>query len=496
MKLSHLLPHGTYRSSACADEIEICGLCDHTDEVKEGYAFIAKRGKSFDPLLLLSKLEQGGICAVILEEGHPIPFESIIPLFFVQDISATASDMWNRYYRQPGKDLCLIGITGTNGKTTTAHILAHLLNASGKKSGYIGTLGVYSAGKERADLKEGNMTTPCARYLFRALRALRDDGCECVVLEVSSHALMQKRVRPLSFSLSVFTNLSEDHLDYHLTEDAYFEAKALLFKQSLHALINVDDEHGRKLYKRLVMPKSSYGILNEAHYQLTELNENASHGAQYTCRTSTCSFPVKTSLHGSFNLYNSLAATSAAVILGACPNDIAKGFLSLPKIPGRMEVVPLEKYGTPFTVIIDYAHTPDAMEAVLRSARRLTRGRVIALFGAGGDREKEKRGKMGKIAEKYADFVFITTDNSRSEAPLSIIRDILSGMAKKERRRVICNRKNAIEEALTYAKAGDTLLLLGKGHEEYVIDKTGQKPFSERAIIENFFKKRGSEHGC
>lgn len=495
MKLSNLLPPGTYRSSACADEIEICGLCDHTDDVKEGYAFIAKRGKSFDPLHLLSKLEQGGVRALIIEEEHTLPFETTVPCFFVQDISASSADIWNRYYRHPSKDLCLVGVTGTNGKTTTAYILAHLLSAAGKRSGYIGTLGVYSAGQERKDLKEGNMTTPTAKHLFRALRALRDDGCECVVLEVSSHALVQKRVRPLSFALSVFTNLSEDHLDYHLSLDDYFEAKALLFRQSMHALINIDDAYGQKLYERLSIPKSSFGILQNALYELTDLNESDPSGAQYTCQTRTHSFPVKTPLHGSFNLYNSLAAVSAAVLLGACPNDIAKGFSTLPKIPGRMETLPLDKYGVPFTVIIDYAHTPDAMEAVLRSAKSLTRGRVIALFGAGGDREKEKRGKMGRIAERYADFVFITTDNSRSEAPLSIIRDILSGMASKEKRRVICNRKNAIEEALSFAKAGDTLLLLGKGHEEYTIDKNGQKPFNEKAIVESFFERRGRAHG-
>ena len=488
MKLSHLLPSGTYRSTASADEIEISGLCEHTDEIKEGEAFIARRGKSFDPLHLLSKMEQGGVRAIILEKGHPLPFETQIPCLYVEDIEKTRAILWSRYYRSPQNELSLIGITGTNGKTTTAYILTHLLNSIGKKCGYIGTLGVYSDKTVRKDLKEGNMTTPSPRCLFRALRALCDDGCRYVVMEVSSHALVQKRVLPLSFTLSVFTNLSEDHLDYHGTMDAYFEAKALLFKQSSRALINTDDAYGEALYRKLLIPKSSFGILHDATFSLTDLNESTPNGAQYTCCTPTACFPLKTNLHGRFNLYNSLAAVSAALLLGACPDEAIKGLSTLPQIPGRMERLPLEKYGVPFSVIIDYAHTPDAMEAVLRSARGITRGRILALFGAGGDREKEKRAKMGKIAERYADFVFVTTDNSRTEAPLSIIRDILSGMPKEEKRRVISNRKAAIEEALSFARTGDTLLILGKGHEEYLIDKNGETHFSEKEIVENFFQ--------
>ena len=497
MKLSYLLPNATdYRSDYSAEEIEICGVCDNTEDMQNGDVFIAKRGKNFDPLHLLSKMEQCGISAIILEDGHNLPFVTDIPCFYIRDIEEGSAHIWSRYYRRPEKELSLIGITGTNGKTTTAAILSHLLNTSGEKCGYIGTLGVFSAAKERKDLKEGNMTTPSPKVLFKALRALCDDGCRYAVIEVSSHALIQKRVSPLCFRLSLFTNLSEDHLDYHKTMDAYFDAKALLFKQSAHALVNIDDPYGKVLYEKLSIPKSSLGILSEAAYSLTDLNESDPRGAQYTCCGENIYFPVRTNLCGVFNLYNSLAAISASIILGICPDEITKGLLTLPAVRGRMERLSLEKYAVPFSVIIDYAHTPDALKAVLSSARRFTRGRVIALFGAGGDREKEKRAKMGMIAESYADFIFVTTDNSRSETPLVIIRDILSGMAKEEKRRVICNRKTAIEEALSFAREGDTLLLLGKGHEKYIIDKNGESPFCERKIVEDFFEKRARTYDC
>ena len=491
MKLSELLPSGAYRASISAEMVDIKGLSDHTEEAREGDAFIARRGKRFDPLHMLSKMESVGVRAIILEEGHHIPVKSNIPCFFVKDIEETRASLWSKYFGVPQKDLAVIGITGTNGKTTTALILSHILNASGRKCGYIGTLGVFSGGRARDELKEGTLTTPSPKHLFGALRALRDDGCKYAVLEVSSHALEQKRVLPISFTVSAFTNLSEDHLDYHETMDAYFEAKALLFRQSSHALINIDDPYGRALYKRLLIKKSSLGILCNADHSLTDLNEKEGSGAQYTYRARGDSIPLKTNLLGSFNLYNSLTAVSLARMLGVDAKDIQTGLLSLPVIRGRMEKLIFKEKAPPFSVIIDYAHTPDALKAAICCAKRFTRGRVIAVFGAGGDREKEKRAKMGTVAERYADFSFITTDNSRSEETLSIIRDILSGMPKEEKRKVVSNRKNAIEEALSAAKDGDTVLLLGKGHEEYMVTKEGTVPFSEKSIVYAFLLERG-----
>jgi len=491
LKLSHLLPCGAYRASISAEEVEINGLSEHTDEMKEGDAFIARRGERFDPLHMLSKIEKSGVRAIILEEGHYLPSQSTVPCFFVKDIEETRASLWSKYFGEPQRDLTVIGITGTNGKTTTALILSHILNASGRKCGYIGTLGVFSGEKARANLKEGTLTTPSPKYLFGALRALKNEGCAYAVLEVSSHALAQKRVLPISFTVSAFTNLSEDHLDYHETMDAYFEAKALLFRQSAHALINIDDPYGRALYKRLFIKKSSLGILSNADHSLTDLNEKQGSGAQYTYQTREMSVPLKTNLLGSFNLYNSLTAVSLASMLGVHQSKIQEALQSLPVITGRMERLVFKEKAPPFSVIIDYAHTPDALEAAIRSARRFTRGRVLAVFGAGGDREKEKRAKMGAIAEQYADFSFVTTDNSRNEETLSIIRDILSGMPNEEKRKVISNRKNAIEEALSVARDGDTVLLLGKGHEEYMVTKEGTLPFSERSIVTAFLSERG-----
>ena len=492
MKLSNLLPSGSYRSSIPAEEIEIHGLSEHTSEIEPNSAFIARKSESFDPLHFLSRLEKEGIKAIVLEEGHSLPYHTDIPCFFVKDIEKTSAILWSNYYGSPQNELSLVGITGTNGKTTTALILSHLLNASERKCGYIGTLGVISGKKSHEELKEGNMTTPSPRYLFRALRTLCEEGCKYAVLEVSSHALVQKRVLPLSFTVSVFTNLSEDHLDYHGSMEEYLKAKMLIFRQSSHALINLDDPCGKEIYQQLLIPKTSFGIFEYADHTLTDLNERSSQGTHYTYQSPDGSFPIKTSLVGTFNLYNALAATATATLLGLSSEEIQRAHASLPPIKGRMERLPVEKYGASFSVIIDYAHTPNAMEAAIRCAKKFTRGRVIAVFGAGGDREKEKRSKMGKIAERFADFSIVTTDNSRGETPLCIIRDILEGMPKQEKRRVISSRKSAIEAALSCAKEGDTVLLLGKGHEEYLIQKDGSIPFSEREIVDNFLSKRGT----
>lgn len=495
MKLSYLLQEGTYTSNFSAEDVEIEGICENTEQIKGGELFILRRGKRFDPALLLAKIEKSGISAILSEEGHTLPFPPTAPCFFVKDIQRASAEIWAVYYGHPQKDLTVVAVTGTNGKTTTAHILTHVLNASGKRTGYIGTLGVFDGESFCPTLHEGNLTTPTPQHLFRALAALKAKGCTHAVMEVSSHALAQKRVHPIRFALSLFTNLSEDHLDYHKTMEAYFETKKRLFEQSSFAIVNVDDAYGERLFSEIKIPKQSLGILQSAYHSLSDLNETDVRGTNYTYLSKDISFPVFYPLFGSFNLYNTLFATAAALHLGVDADALTGALASLAPIPGRMERLSLSRFGIPFSVIIDYAHTPDAMEQCIRSARKFTPKRVIVLFGAGGEREKEKRSLMGHIAEKYADFVFVTSDNSRSENTLSIIKDILSGMEKEEKRRVISSRKKAIEAALSFAKAGDTVLLLGKGHEEYIIGRDGEMPFSERQIVTDFLTKTGACYG-
>jgi len=483
LKLSELLYQDEYRSNSDAHKIEIADLCIHTARMQRGDAFLISVGEKFNPLDHLSEMEDAGVAAIILEDGAELPRKTSIPCFYVPDIRLASSVMASRFYGNVHRSLTLIGITGTNGKTSTARILTHILGASGVRTGYIGTLGVYDGEILLEEYCEGEMTTPTPKALFQALSAFAERGITHVVMEISSHALEQKRIAPLHFALGIFTNLSEEHLDYHKTMENYYMAKRKLFAVCEHALINMDDAYGERLYLEHRGKKSSFGIINDADFRLTDLYENGTLGTQYTCMVPHAEFSVQTPLVGGFNLYNSLAAASAAILLDLCPAQITNALASLPQICGRMERLDLGCFDAPFSVFIDYAHTPDAIEQSLRCARSFTRGRLLVLMGAGGDREREKRAKMGACAEKFADFVFVTSDNSRSEEPSAIIRDIVSGMRHADKRCIIPDRATAIRVALAMAKKDDTVLLLGKGHEEYIIEKSQKKHFSERAIV-------------
>lgn len=484
MKLSELIPK-TLFSSLYDPSLEVNGISSHTDNVKKGDLFICKKGHRFDPSCLLSLVEKKGAVAVIAEQDISLP-PMQIPCFRVHDArEAEAIGLYHLYQLHKGMPK-LIGITGTNGKTSTAWMLHHIFVKSGICCGYIGTLGLFLNGERLSEFRADGMTTPSPSLLFSALAHFRDMGVGVVVMEVSSHALSQKRVHGLSFDFSVFTNLTEDHLDYHHTREEYFEAKYTLFKQTRHAVVNLDDPYGKRLYSLLSIPKSGCGVIEDASYFIEDLYESPAEGTKYRCVTPYMSFPVSYPLNGSFNVYNTLSAITVSLLYGLCPDQIQKALSCLPAIPGRFERLPLD---APFTVIIDYAHTPDAMEQALKTARSITKGDLYALFGAGGEREKEKRSIMGRIAEKLADFCIVTTDNPRGESPCTIFADILSGMQKSEKRIVISDRQRAIITALTRLKAGDTLLLLGKGHEEYIITSEGKKYFSEREIVTSFMEK-------
>lgn len=485
MKLSELIPE-TLFSSPYDPSLEISGISSHTDKVKQGDLFICKKGIRFDPACLLPLVEKRGAVAVIAESGVPLP-PLQIPCFRVHDTREAEAIALYHLYRLDKEMPKLIGITGTNGKTSTAWMLHHILKESGVSSGYIGTLGIFYNGKRLPQFTAEGITTPSPVLLFSALAYFRDNGAKAVAMEVSSHALKQKRVFGLTFDFALFTNLTEDHLDYHHTWEEYFEAKCALFKQAKHAVINMDDPYGKRLSALLAIPKSECGIIEDASYFIEDLYETPAEGTKYRCVTPYLSFPVSYPLNGSFNVYNTLFASILSLLYGLCPDQIQKALASLPPVPGRFEQLPLN---APFTVIIDYAHTPDAMEKALTAARRITQGNLYALFGAGGDREKEKRSIMGRVAEELADFCIVTTDNPRSERPCTIFSDILSGMQKQDKRIVISDRRRAIITALSRLEAGDTLLLLGKGHEEYIITREGKRPFSEREIVTSFMERK------
>lgn len=489
MLLSDLISKTGIYGKADSSKITITDVCDDTRELVRGALFIAIHGKHFSPLSHIDEIEKSGAAALLLSSSETPP-KTNIPCFFADDIREAASAVWEKYYGDPAKNLRLFAVTGTNGKTSTAMILAHFFNSAGINTAYIGTLGIY-LGDTLWEENEG-MTTPPPHRLYRILHALLLLGVQNVVIEVSSHAIAEKRTGRLCFDAVLFTNLTEDHLDYHKTMEDYFAVKKSLFKQTDHAIINTDDLYGEELFRELSCRKDSVGVINaNADYHISELHENGTDSTQYLCCAPFGEFPVSYPLFGAFNVYNTLIAITAAVHAGLCPDQISHAAKSIKKPCGRLEKLPLPEG---YNVIIDYAHTPDAMVKVLKITRRQTRGRLLALFGAGGDREREKRPMMGAIATELADMAFITADNPREEPLTQIFCDILSGIHPTRQNYILIpDRAQAIRQALSELTPEDTLLLLGKGHEEYLLVGREKIPFSEKKIVDAFIKEKSEK---
>ncbi len=396
------------------------------------------------------------------------------------------------YFRYVGVDigeLKFIGVTGTNGKTTTATMIKRILEAEGKKTGFIGTGKIESVGKMLTDLTY-SMTTPDPDILYPALAVMKNDGCEYIVMEVSSHALALEKLAPISFEASVFTNLSHEHLDFHQNMQNYYRAKMRLFEQSKIGIFNIDDAYVRRAFAECKCKKTSVGVLWSADTVAKEPEMRGLSGSSYLYRARDFIFRMNLPLAGAYNIYNSLCAITAAVTVG-CRPCIAKRALEEMRSPtGRFEVIESD-----ITVIIDYAHTPMAIENMLKTVNSCKNAgqKLICIFGCGGVRDKKKRPIMGHIAETLADFAVITEDNSRSEDRDRIINDILSGISDSSKIAVIPSRRLAIENTLLNAPASSVIAILGKGAEKYNIDSTGAHPFDEHEIIAETLKKRKRE---
>lgn len=373
----------------------------------------------------------------------------------------------------------IVGITGTNGKTTTSLATAHLLRKLGLTVGTVGTI-FSDDGREK---RESTYTTPPPEELLPLLSRMRDNRVDCAVMEVSSHALAQGRVEGIAFDLGIFTNLTRDHLDYHKTAEAYADAKKKLFAASRASLLNIDDPAAEEMAWASAGIVWYYGADAGADFRVVSPRADRN-GVFFTFDTGDSRFPVASSLIGSFQPYNLAAALAAVRILtGRIPDE---PFADFAPVTGRMERLPAD---ADFEVYLDFAHTPDALARALASLRPLCRGRLFVLFGCGGDRDRGKRPEMGRIASETADFVYLTSDNPRSEEPEAILADIRAGI-QKENYTVIPDRRAAIEQAIAGCRKGDVLLLAGKGHENYIIDKNGKHDFREREIVSGFIRKK------
>ena len=445
------------------------GITCNSKEVKEGYVFFAIRGTKFDGHSFVKEAEKKGAYAVVVEK----PVSSKIPVIIVEDTKKALGKAAHEFYGKPSEKLNVIGITGTNGKTTTTHLIEKILLEAGESTGLIGTI-YYRLGEKI--LGKGR-TTPDQITWHRTLKEFYDLGAKNVVAEVSSHALDQSRVYPTSFEAVVFTNLSQDHLDYHKTMEEYFTSKARLFREyrSKVKIINSDDPYGKRLLKSVEGDVITYG--RNGDLKILDFQTDFE-GSILRISFKGKEYEFRTNLIGDFQAYNLSAAVAYALWRGIEPGIIQKA-LKCVNVPGRFEVV----YSDKFTVIIDYAHTPDAVENVLKTARKLTKGRLISVFGAGGNRDREKRPLMGKAAEKYSDLIILTSDNPRDENPEEIIKDILKGIENKDKVITEVDRKKAIRKAVELASEGDIIAILGKGHEDYQEIKGVKYPFSDAQVV-------------
>ena len=452
------------------------GITDDSRRVQPGTVFIAVRGTERDGHDYLEMAQKAGAIAAIAEQASRVP--EGMPALIVRDGRRATPLAAAGAYGWPARELQLVGVTGTNGKTTTVNMLRHVLDAPGGRSASIGTLGVLVGSEGDAIEGGGGLTTPGPVELQRLLRVLADDGVTRVAMEVSSHSLHQRRVEGVLFDAVVFTNLTRDHLDYHGTMEEYFRAKARLLEYLLpHGTVvyNVDEPAWLELHTdRRRVGFSERVMTAEVHSEHVHFGPR---GSEWTLALERERLPVRLPLIGDFNVMNALGAAAAAYALGVSSGRIADRLSSLPQVPGRLELLNESP-----AVLRDYAHTPDALERALTAVRPFARGRLIAVFGCGGDRDRGKRPVMGEIAERLADLAIVTSDNPRTEDPEAILDEIEGGMHRTNHER-ITDRLEAIQRALAIATPDDVILLAGKGHETYQVRGTTKYPFDEKEIV-------------
>lgn len=470
MKLSEVIAEAAVKSVSGSLETEIGSLCYDSRKAEPGSLFFAVPGRNVDGNEFVEKAIENGASAIVSQE--PYPAESPIPWVLVSNARAAMASMAATFYGHPSQDISVVGVTGTNGKSTTAFLIHYLMAASWFRAGLIGTLH-YQIGDS---IQEAPHTTPESVDLQGLLADMVEAGCRGGVMEVSSHGLVQKRVKNVRFAAGIFTNLTQDHLDYHRTMDAYFEAKKILFdqisaqgeqgKDAPAIIINRDDRYGERMMKLTFTNTRMVTFGQNANCDFKASNVRMDfNGTQFTLSIEGRQMLVKTPLIGRFNVYNALAALAAAHSIGLNFREAVKNLETAPQVPGRLESVADRQIN--YRVYVDYAHTPDALENALGTLRELKPRRLITVFGCGGDRDKTKRPLMGAAAEKFSDFCIVTSDNPRTENPEEIILQTKSGMKKIDRLQVIEDRRAAITRAIDLAGERDIVLIAGKGHETY-----------------------------
>ena len=461
--------------------------------VSSGSLFVAVRGEQVDGHQFIPAAVSGGAGALVMQQ--PASVETI-PFVRVDDSRKALGLLGSRFYGDPSSRIRLIGVTGTNGKTTTTYVCKALLEALGRHVGLIGTV-AYQIGET---IVPAAHTTPGALELQQLLAKMVTGGCSTAVMEVSSHALAQARTSGCEYDVAVFSNLTQDHLDFHRTMEEYFQAKLKLFtgliegrKANKRAIINIDDPYGRRIVEHSPAPVWTYALTSKADLRAEDVRLSLQ-GTAFTAATPLGNVSIKSQLVGEHNVYNLLAAIGVALHEGATLDQVRQAVAQVTNVPGRFERV---LAGQSFTVVVDYAHTEDALVRLLTAAQTLKTGRIITVFGCGGDRDRSKRPKMGEAAVRYSDVVILTSDNPRTEDPQAILDQVEQGVINALQQqphvqyRKIIDRREAIEEAMRAAQGADMVLIAGKGHEDYQIIGTKKHHFDDREVARHAIEQLG-----
>lgn len=491
MRLSRLLQEAGLTCPEEYGELEITGLEYDSRRVKKGYLFVCLKGRQTDGHIFALDAAFKGAAAVVAEEPLPLAGH---PLILTRDTRKALPALAAAFYENPSQDMTLFGVTGTNGKTSITYLLRSILKETGNHCGLIGTI-AYRYGERTEDAPR---TTPESADLQRLFYEMRKQGILCCTMEVSSHALAMGRVDGIRFDYSVFSNLTQDHLDFHENIESYYQAKKKLFLQTEKGcIINIDDRHGARLYEELKQEGRrpiSYSIHQPKADYYGSLIETSRQGVTFELKQEgTVLGEISLKTPGIFSLYNGLAAAACCLTAGMSFEQTAAGLSGLPGVPGRFELV--ENQGD-VVAVVDYAHTPDALEMALKTASDLARGRLICVFGCGGDRDKGKRPLMGRAAGEFSDYVIVTSDNPRSEDPELIAADIESGLYETGcNYEMIPSRREAIGKAVAMYQKGDVILIAGKGHENYQTIGAAKNYFSDRETVKQLIRERREENG-
>ena len=455
------------------EDVEVNELRYNSRKVEKGDVFCCVVGTFADGHKYAAQAVEAGAAALVVERQLDLD----VPQILVENTRIAMAEMAAAYYGNPADEMVMVGITGTNGKTSTSYMLKSIAERMGKKVGLIGTIrnmiGDIIIDTER--------TTPESVDLQRILRQMKDEKVDVVIMEVSSHSLDQKRVHGITYDVGCFTNLTQDHLDYHKTFENYFAAKKLMFAQCEKAVINLDDSYAADMVAGVDIPMLTVGVREQADVTASEI-DITTRGVQFDFNYRNVTSRFNVPIPGLFSVFNAMSAAGIALSLGWTLDSIKYGLEHMVSVSGRLEPLPTGK--NEFTVLLDYAHTPDALENLLKTVRGFATGRVVTLFGCGGDRDHAKRPIMGEIAGRFSDFAIVTSDNPRSEDPMEIIASVEDGVKKSGCEYVVIeSRRDAIEYALKNAKKNDVIILAGKGHENYQEINGGKQPFDEKEIV-------------